>query len=272
MFAARLDDLYAATAHPDLLKERVILVTGASRGIGRVAALTFARHGATVILHGRDVERLEAVYDEIEAAGGPQPIILPLDLAKAASATSTTWRRPSRASSGAWTASCTALRTSTQLGPLQNERLTQWLELLRVNLAAPFALTQACAHLLRASPDASVILTAETHALQPAAYWGGFAVSKSGPARAEHDSGAGVGAAAQPAHQRRGARQGELAVACTHASGRDAPTRRATPESLMPLYLYLMGPDSRGQCRADRSFDCCHRPRMHRDDARQFDH
>ena len=61
----------------------MILVTGAGRGIGRVAALTFAKHGATVILHGRDVAKLESVYDEIEAAGGAQATILPLDLATA---------------------------------------------------------------------------------------------------------------------------------------------------------------------------------------------
>ena len=70
-------------APPHLLKDRVLLVTGAGGGIGRVAARTFARYGATVILHGRDVARLESVYDEIEAAGSAQPTILPLDLAAA---------------------------------------------------------------------------------------------------------------------------------------------------------------------------------------------
>ena len=64
----------------DLLKERVILVTGAGQGLGRTAALTFAGHGATVILHGRNVKRLENAYDEIEARGGAQPAIFPLDL------------------------------------------------------------------------------------------------------------------------------------------------------------------------------------------------
>ena len=68
-------------ARPDLLKERVILVTGATRGLGRMAALAFAGHGATVVLHGRDQMALEAVYDEIESNGhGPQPAAIPLDL------------------------------------------------------------------------------------------------------------------------------------------------------------------------------------------------
>ena len=76
-------DLQEYQPASELLKDRVILVTGAGRGIGRVAALAFAAHGATVIVHGRNVPRLEAVYDEIESAGGRQPTILPLDLAGA---------------------------------------------------------------------------------------------------------------------------------------------------------------------------------------------
>src|SRR5262249_22577246 len=148
----------------DLLRERVILVTGASRGIGRAAAIAFARHGATVILHGRDVERLEQVYDEIEAVGGPQPGILPLHLLKAADRGCENLPQAIESQLGRLDGILHNASHLTQLSALQDERLTHWLDLLRVNLAAPFALTQACAHLLRAAPDASVILTAESHA------------------------------------------------------------------------------------------------------------
>jgi NAD(P)-dependent dehydrogenase (short-subunit alcohol dehydrogenase family) len=51
---------------------------------------------------------------------------------------------------------------------------------MRVNLIAPFALTRACLPLLRQAPDASVVFTGETHGHQPSAYWGGYAVAKSG--------------------------------------------------------------------------------------------
>ena len=70
----------------NLLAERVILVTGASDGIGRVAAKTYAQLGATVLLLGRDLKKLEAVYDEIEAAGGAQPAIIPLNFSAAIAA------------------------------------------------------------------------------------------------------------------------------------------------------------------------------------------
>lgn len=66
-------------APEDLLKGRILLVTGAGDGIGRTAAIDYARHGATVILLGRTTAKLEKVYDEIEAAGGPQPAIFPLN-------------------------------------------------------------------------------------------------------------------------------------------------------------------------------------------------
>ena len=64
----------------ELLKDRIILVTGAGDGIGKAAALGFARLGATLILLGKTVEKLEQVYDQIEQEGGPQPAIIPLNL------------------------------------------------------------------------------------------------------------------------------------------------------------------------------------------------
>ena len=71
-------------APADLLKDRIVMVTGAGSGIGRAAAKAYAAHGATVILVGRTVSRLEEVYDEIEAAGHPKPAIVPMNFEGAA--------------------------------------------------------------------------------------------------------------------------------------------------------------------------------------------
>ena len=70
----------------DLLQGRIILITGASDGIGRTLAVHAAAHGAQVILHGRNVNKLEKVYDQIEALqGAPRPSIAVMDLAVAGS-------------------------------------------------------------------------------------------------------------------------------------------------------------------------------------------
>ena len=165
---------------PDLLAGRVVLVTGAGQGLGRAVALACAGHGATVALLGRRQEKLEATYDTIAAAGGAEPALVPLDLEAAGSAEyealAQLIRRDLRRLDGI--AHCAS--HFVPLGPLAGQTLETWMTLLKVNLAAPFALTRACLPLLSAAPDSSVVFTGETHGTQPAAYWGGFAVSKSG--------------------------------------------------------------------------------------------
>jgi len=164
----------------DLLRDRVILVTGAGQGLGRATALAAAACGANVALLGRKLEKLEATYDAITQAGGPEPALIPLDLATAASAEFESLfhlvRRDLKRLDGI--AHCAS--HFVPLGPLAHQTLEQWMTLLKVNLAAPFALTRACLPLLAAAPDSSVVFTGETHGAHPLAYWGGFAVSKAG--------------------------------------------------------------------------------------------
>lgn len=232
---------YSATT--DLLRERVILVTGAGQGVGRMAALAYARHGASVILSGRSLAKLEAVYDAIVAAGGPEPAMLPCDLAKADDATCHGFAQTVHDAFGRLDGILHSAAHFVPLAPVAVQTLEQWLELLRVNLAAPFALTRACLPMLKRAEDASVVLVSETHGTQPKAYWGGFAVSKSGlhaltTIWSQELAQTTVrincllpGPIASP--QRRQSHPGEL-------------TDGLPPlESLEPACLYLMGPDSR---------------------------
>lgn len=229
---------------PDCLKDRVILVTGAGSGLGREAALAYARHGATIALLGRNEQRLERTYDAIVAAGGPEPAMFPFDLE---SADDSGFDRLAGTISYHLKRLDGILHSAAaffSLTPLSLQTLAQWNTLLKVNLAAPFALTRACLPMLEASPDASVIFTGETHGHHPAAYWGGYAVSKSGLEAltrvfsAELDRLPNIrvntlipGPVNSPLRRK------------THPG--EEPSKLPQPSELLPWYLWLMSADSR---------------------------
>jgi len=230
---------------PDLLAQRVILVTGASAGLGRVAALAFARHGASVILHGRNTDRLETLYDEIVSSGALEPIILPLDLAKADERDFSNVEQAIRAQAGRLDGILHSAVHFTHLTELAHEPLEHWLVSLRVNLAAVHGLTRALSPLLKAAPDASVVATTEMHGLDPAAFWGAFSASQGGLRN-------WMTIQAQEWTSRP-----DLRVNLLVPGPVDSPLRARTHpgetrearlpmSALIPLYLYLMGPDSRG--------------------------
>jgi NAD(P)-dependent dehydrogenase (short-subunit alcohol dehydrogenase family) len=229
---------------PDLLRGRVVLVTGATRGLGRVAALSFAAHGATVVLHGRDLAALESVYDEIEAHGGPEPAAVPLDLAGATARNYDELAGAIESRLGRLDGILHNASHLAMLSPLEHQAVDDWTATLRVNLVAPAAINRACSRLLKASGDASVVFTSETHGHTPAAYWGAYAVSKAAvetlmKIQAAEWSGA-------PGLRANAVVPGPVASplrARTHP-GEVARSQRAS-ETLMPVYLYLIGPDSR---------------------------
>ena len=232
-------------APSDLLAERVILVTGASSGLGRAASLAFARHGATVALLARDEAKLEAVYDEIVAAGCPEPAMFPFDLAAADDRGLETLAGTIAHHLKRLDGVLHSAHKFYTLTPLELETLEQWQTLMRVNLIAPFALTRACLPLLRQAPDASVVFTGETHGHQPSAYWGGYAVAKSG---LETLTRIWADELSKEDNLRVNTLiPGKVATtlrARTHP-GADPDTLPST-DDLMPWYLYLMGADSRG--------------------------
>ncbi len=231
-------------ARPDLLAGRVVLVAGASSGLGRAASLAYARHGATVALLARNEARLEAVYDEIVAAGGPEPAMFPFDLAAADDRGLEALAGTIAHHLGRLDGMLYSAHQFFSLTPLALQTLEQWQSLMRVNLIAPFALARACLPLLRQAPDASVVFTGETHGHRPRAFWGGYAVAKSGLETLtriwadEFDADSTVRANTLI--------PGQVATtlrARTHPGL--APDTLPQPDDLMPWYLYLMGEDSR---------------------------
>lgn len=240
-----MNKLESYSAPKDLLKDRVILITGAGQGLGRVAALTYANYGATVILHGRMVKKLEGVYDEIEAIGKAQPLIYPLNLERAEDKDFVTIAQAIEQQLGRLDGILHNAAFLYGLSPIENQTIEQWRTMLQVNLVTSFALTKACLPLLKAAPDASIVMTSSSHGHKPSAYWGGFTVAKAGIealVKVQADEWEAIpslrintivpGIVNSP--QRVKTHPGEV-----------KQTMRQ-PEDLMATYLYLMGPDSKG--------------------------
>ncbi|MFO1205380.1 MAG: SDR family NAD(P)-dependent oxidoreductase [Burkholderiales bacterium] len=230
----------------DLLQGRVILVTGAGQGIGRVAALEYAAHGATVVLQGRKPKKLEAVYETIQQAGYPEPAMVPLDLNTAADTDFERLADTIESELGRLDGILHSAVLFEGLKRLSDLTLEHWLACLRVNLAAPAALNRACAPLLATAPDAAVIVTGETHGLAPAAFWGAFAAAKAGLAALVRIQAEEWVSTPQlrinlvvPGPVRSPQR--------TQSHPAEAPEQVPAVESVMPWYLYFMGPASRGR-------------------------
>ena len=162
----------------DALRDRVILVTGAGGSIGGALARACASHGARVVLCGRSVRKLEAVYDSIVAAGSPRPSIAPLDFDKAdashydalADAVGTEFGRLDGLA-----------HVAAMLGdrsPIQHYDVPTWLKVMHVNVNAAFILTRTLLPLLQQSTDASIVFTTSGASVRGSAYWGAYAASK----------------------------------------------------------------------------------------------
>ena len=229
-------------AQVQALSGSVVLVTGATGGLGEALARALARGGATVALHGRVVRKLEALYDALIEAGAPEPAILPLDFDKADGQAFADAAVGVEKQLGRLDAIVHCAGTLRRLAPIEHHTLDDWMSTLRVNLAAPAALTRALLPLLRRAPAARVIFTLDTRGHDPKAYWGSYAAAKAGLEALVHVladewenspnlAALGVipGAIASPMRRR------------THPG--DDPSRLRSVESLLPLYLALLGPE-----------------------------
>tara|TARA_R110001592_G_scaffold356455_2_gene658313 strand:+ start:3586 stop:4332 length:747 start_codon:yes stop_codon:yes gene_type:complete len=233
------------SAPEDLLKGKIIAITGASDGIGAVAAKTFASYGATVILIGRTVSKLEQVYDAIEAAGGSQPAIYPICLEGAAEKDYQDMHDRLEETFGHIDG---LLHNAGELGqrtPIANYQLSSWQKVMQVNVTAEFMMTKALLPLLEKSESASLVFTTSGVGRVGKPYWGAYAVSKF----------ATEGLAQVLANELEGT--SNIRVNCLNPGATRTRMRAAafpaenpatikTPEDIMPLYLYLIGDDSQG--------------------------
>ncbi|MDP2228722.1 MAG: YciK family oxidoreductase [Moraxellaceae bacterium] len=228
-----------------LLTGRVILVTGAGDGIGRAAANAFAAHGATVVLAGRTLAKLEKVYDEIEAAGHAQPALVPVDFSQATVAEYTQLAETLEREFGRLDGLLHNAGVLGDITPLDMYDPDTWDRVMSINLRSPFLLTQALLPLLRQSPDASIAFTTSSVGRRARAFWGAYAVSKGGIESLAQ-------LLADELMNTTNIRVNCINPGATRTTMRAAaypgenPAVLKMPAEIMPLYLYLMGPDSRG--------------------------
>lgn len=163
---------------PNCLAGKIILVTGAGSGIGRIASLTYAKFGASVLLLGKTQSKLESLYDEIEAMGAPQPAILPLDLETANEDEIKALAQLIEAEFGCLDGVLHNAGILGTLTPLEMYDATKFAQVMQVNFMATFMLTQALLPLLRRSPSGSVVFTSSSVGTKPRAFWGAYALSK----------------------------------------------------------------------------------------------
>lgn len=228
----------------NMLAEKTLLITGAGDGIGKAAALSFARHGAEVLLLGRTEAKLEAVYDTIIAEGGAVPGIIPTDLAKVS-------HDDLIALAGELANSIPKLdgllHNASILGdrkPLAQTSAALWHQIMQVNVNAAFMLTQALLPMLEQAPLASVVFTSSGVGRQGRAFWGGYAVSKFATEGL-------MQVLADELGETSNIRVNSLNPGAVNTAMRrtaypaEPPQTNPSPEALMQHWLFLMSDDSR---------------------------
>ena len=224
---------------------RVILVTGASDGIGQALSIALARQGATVALLGRVQRKLAGTYDRILEVGGPKPAILPFNLETAAATEYDALFEALEQEFGRLDGLAHVAGILGDLSPIEQYDVPTWCKVLHVNLTAAFIVTRTLLPLLRRAEQASVVFTSSTIARGARAYWGAYAVSKFGT----------EGLMQVVAHEMAGTtrvRVNSVNPGPTRTAMRrqafpaEDVARLAEPTAVLAPYLYLLGPAGQG--------------------------
>ena len=237
----------------NVLDQRVILITGASDGIGRALAIRAAELGAQVILHGRNQKKLEAVYDEISAIdGAARPSIVVMDLLSADAPAYTSLVESLEQEFGRLDGLVHNASILGQRLSIEQYEAAEWQQVMHVNLTVPFVLTQQLLPLLRASEAPTTIFTSSGVGRVGKAFWGAYSVSKFGTEALSQIL------ASENAHTNArfncinpGPVRTNMRLAAYPAEDRDA---LKGPDEILATYVYLLGPDSLGV--SGHSLDC----------------
>jgi len=161
------------------LDRRVVLVTGAHGGLGSAAAIACARAGATVVLLGRRLPKLNRVYDAIRAEG-PEPLLYPLDLEGASPDDYAELAGRVGSELGRLDGVLHCAADFRGLTPLLHTDPAAFARAIHVNLTAPWWLSQACLPLLAKADDAALVFAINDPARVGKANWGGYGIAQQG--------------------------------------------------------------------------------------------
>jgi NAD(P)-dependent dehydrogenase (short-subunit alcohol dehydrogenase family) len=165
-------------AAPPRFADRIALVSGASRGIGRAAAVALAHAGAQVVATATNQGALEELDDEVRTATGRSLTLVPLDLKdgdgldRLGAAIHERW--------GRLDALVAAAAVLGPMSPLSHVEPKDWAKVMAVNLTANWRLLRSVDPLLRASDAGRAVFLTSRVAAEPRAYWGPYAISKAG--------------------------------------------------------------------------------------------
>lgn len=163
-----------------MLANKIVLVTGASRGIGRSVATQLAAAGVQVIAISRTVQDLESLHDQIVAAGHVSPILMPFNLCSASLEDYDDLRRAIKEKLGRIDILIHCAGILGALSPIEHYDIKTWYQVLQVNLNSAFILTQTCMQLLKQADQGQIIFTINQVANNPKANWGAYAVANTG--------------------------------------------------------------------------------------------
>lgn len=167
------------TRAPRALDRRVILVSGAHGGLGSAAATACARAGATVVLLGRKLPKLNRVYDAVAQAGA-EPLLYPLDLEGATPDDYAELADRLRAELGHLDGVLHCAVEFKGLTPLEHTDPAAFARVMHVNLTATWWLSQACLPLLRQSEDAALVFALDDLERVGQPYWGAYGIAQHG--------------------------------------------------------------------------------------------
>ena len=167
------------TRAPRALDQRVVLVSGAHGGLGSAAAVACARAGATVVLLGRKLPKLNRVYDAVAQAGA-EPLLYPLDLEGASPDDYAELADRLRSELGHLDGVLHCAVEFKGLTPLEHTDPAAFARVMHVNLTAPWWLSQACLPLLRQAQDAALVFALDDLERVSQPYWGAYGIAQHG--------------------------------------------------------------------------------------------